>query len=113
MGIWKIDGLISMRGGDAPIRPFATDGLFKCQSLFLSLTIEFFPQSRQPSYQEVKWCLQAMNQASMNETFNYHQESTIIASDTRTTSQPSERYLAVSRIEMTLSIAQTQPLAVT
>ena len=113
MGIWKLDSLIAMRGGDAPIRPFTTDGVFKCQGLFLGLAIEFYPQLREPTYQQVKWSLQAMKQASSNETFNYHREAVIYVLDTRSSTRPSERYLPVSSIGMTLSMGPTQPVAVT
>ena len=113
MGIWRLDSLISQRGGSAQIRVPYGDGVFKCQSMFQSLAIQFFPQIREPTYQQVKWGLQLMKQASLNETYNYHQEAVIFASDTRSTTQPSGKFLAVSRIEMTLTIDPTQPVAVT
>ena len=113
MGIWKLDSLIAMRGGDAQIRTFSMEGFFTCQSMFQRLVIKFYPSLREPTYQQVKWSLQAMKEASLNETFDYHQEAVIYASDTRATARPSERLVPVSRIEMTLTIWQTQPVAVT
>lgn len=113
MGIWKLDSLISIRGPDAQIRVPFMEGVFKCQGMFLSLAINFYPQLREPTYQEVKWTLQAMKQASVNETFDYHREAVIFASDTRTATRPSGRYLPVSRVEMILTNLYTQPVAVT
>ena len=112
MGIWKLDSLIAVRGGNAQIRVFSYEGVFTCQSMFQSLAIKFYPQLREPTYQQVKWGLLAMKEASLNETFNYHREAVIFASDTRVTTRPSQRYLPVTRIEMTLTI-HAQPVAVT
>ena len=110
-GVRKVEVLIAAFGEEALIRPEQREGDFQCELAGLRLNVNFYPQQREPTYQEVEWSLLAIQEASLNRTVNFRTEATIFVQNTYARQQM--RMMTVSRVEMFYSDVQTKAVAVT